>query len=121
MFDRAYAALLDDLADRGLLGTTFVMAAGEFGRTPRINPRGGRDHWPGCWSALLAGGGVRGGRVIGASDAHGARPADRPVAAAELAATAYRALGIDASSRPGGPDGRPLPLTEASPLAEAFA
>src|SRR5207253_9145051 len=93
MFDRAYAALLDDLYQRGLLGNTLVVAMGEFGRTPQLNPRGGRDHWPGVWSVLFAGGGVRGGQVVGASDRHGAEPRDRPVAAAQVAATIYGALG----------------------------
>lgn len=93
--DRALSTLLDDLDDRGLLETTLVVATGEFGRTPRLNPNGGRDHWPSVWSALMAGGGTQGGRVIGSSDAHGAGPADRPVTPAELVATAYRSLGID--------------------------
>lgn len=121
MFDRAFAALLDDLAERGLLDSTLVLATGEFGRTPRINPRGGRDHWPGCWTALLAGGGVRGGQIVGASDARGARPADRPVAAAELAATVLYTLGIDPSTRAPGPDGRPVPLVDVPPIHELFA
>jgi uncharacterized protein (DUF1501 family) len=91
-FDRAFAALLDDLDERGLLATTLVTAAGEFGRTPKLNDRGGRDHWPGVWSGLIAGGGVRGGRVVGASDRLGAVPADRPVPAAELYALATEHL-----------------------------
>ena len=94
-FDRAHAALIDDLQARGLLSTTLVVATGEFGRTPRINESGGRDHWPGVWSALVAGGGVSGGQVIGASDAIGAEPADRPVRASDLAATMAHALGLD--------------------------
>jgi uncharacterized protein (DUF1501 family) len=94
MFDVGFANLLDDLADRGLLDTTLVVAVGEFGRTPRINPRGGRDHWPGVFTALFAGAGVRGGAVIGASDRFGAEPADCPVAPTEFVATIYHALGI---------------------------
>ena len=78
-FDRAFAALLDDLERSGRLDSTLVVAAGEFGRTPRINASGGRDHWPGVWSVALAGGGVRGGQVVGSSDHHAAEPADRPV------------------------------------------
>ena len=97
-FDRALSALLDDLDRRGLLETTLVVATGEFGRTPRLNCRGGRDHWPGVWSAVLAGGGTRGGQVIGASDSHAGSPTDRPVTAAELVATMYRSLGIDPTS-----------------------
>jgi uncharacterized protein (DUF1501 family) len=120
MFDAAYAALLEDLARRGMLETTLVVAVGEFGRTPQLNPRGGRDHWPGCWSALLAGGGVRGGRVVGASDATGSEPRDRPVTPAELAATVYAALGLDPAAPLPGPDGRPLPLADAAPVAELF-
>jgi uncharacterized protein (DUF1501 family) len=120
MFDAAYTALLDDLEQRGLLENTLVVAMGEFGRTPQLNPRGGRDHWPGVWSVLFAGGGVKGGQVIGASDRHGAEPKDRPVTPAEIAATVYRGLGIDPETRLPGPDNRPLPLAEAAPVAELF-
>ncbi len=120
MFDRAYSALLEDLTQRGLLETTLVAAMGEFGRTPRLNPRGGRDHWPGVWSVLFAGAGVRGGQVVGASDRIGAEPKDRPVTPAEVAATVYRGLGVDLATRLPGPDGRPTPLTEAAPVEELF-
>jgi uncharacterized protein (DUF1501 family) len=120
MFDRAYTALLEDLAQRGLLDTTLVLAMGEFGRTPLLNPRGGRDHWPGCWSVLFAGAGVRGGQVVGASDDTGAEPKDLPVTPAEVAATVYRGLGIDLSTRLPGPDSRSLPLTESVPVEELF-
>jgi uncharacterized protein (DUF1501 family) len=119
-FDRAFSALLDDLSDRGLLDTTLVLAVGEFGRTPYLNSRGGRDHWPGAWSALLAGGGVRGGQVIGATDALGGEPKDRPVTPAELTATVYHALGIDPRTPIPGPDGRAVPLVEAEPVGELF-
>jgi uncharacterized protein (DUF1501 family) len=94
-FDLAFTALLDDLQARGLLESTLVVATGEFGRTPYLNPRGGRDHYPGCWTMLLAGGGVQGGRVVGTSDKHAAEPKDRPVTPQEVAATVYHALGID--------------------------
>jgi hypothetical protein len=120
MFDAAYATLLDDLHERGMLRNTLVLAMGEFGRTPEINPRGGRDHWPGCWTVLFAGANVRGGQVVGASDATGAEPADRPVAPAELAATVYQALGLDPATRVPGPDGRPMPLADAAPVTELF-
>jgi uncharacterized protein (DUF1501 family) len=120
MFDRAYTALLDDLAARGLLRSTLVLAAGEFGRTPVLNPRGGRDHWPGCWTVLFAGGGVRGGQVIGASDATGAEPADRPVTPAEVAASVYHGLSLDPATRLSGPDGQALPLADARPIDELF-
>lgn len=97
-FDRALAALLDDLEQRGLLEETLVVATGEFGRTPRINDGGGRDHWPSVWSAVVAGGGVSGGQVIGASDARGTAPVDRPIEASALAATILQALGIENGS-----------------------
>jgi uncharacterized protein (DUF1501 family) len=113
MFDLAYSALLEDLHERGLLSNTLVVATGEFGRTPKLNPRGGRDHWPGVWSVLFAGAGVRGGQVVGSSDRTGGEPKDRPTTPAEVAATVYHALGIE--SRPG-----EEPLVEASPVRELF-
>jgi Protein of unknown function (DUF1501) len=121
-FDLAFSALLDDLDHRGLLETTLVVATGEFGRTPRINAHGGRDHWPGVWSAVLAGGGTRGGRVIGASDALGAAPADRPVTPAELVATMFRSLGLDTDVPLTLADGSQAPPIEGLvPIDEAFA
>lgn len=97
IFDRVCSALLDDLDEQGLLASTLVVAAGEFGRTPKINSKAGRDHWPNVYSALLAGGGVRGGAVVGASDRHGAEPASRPVTPADLAATILQCTGINSS------------------------
>jgi hypothetical protein len=94
MLDRALSALLDDLELRGLLDSTLVIAAGEFGRTPKINDRAGRDHWNNCYSALLAGGGVQGGRVVGSSDRRAEQPVDRPVTPADLCATILSRLGI---------------------------
>lgn len=94
MFDQALAALLDDLAARGLLEGTVVIAAGEFGRTPKINGKAGRDHWHQCYSGLIAGGGVRGGVVIGESDAQAEHPLRQPVTPADLFATALGQLGI---------------------------
>ena len=91
--DFALAALLDDLEARGLLASTLVLATGEFGRTPRINDEGGRDHYAGAWSALLAGGGLTGGRVLGATDRHGAEVRDQPVRPQDLARTILAALG----------------------------
>lgn len=92
--DQAYAALLTDLRERGLLSRTLVVAIGEFGRSPRVNPSAGRDHWEHCYSALLAGGGIHGGRVIGESDARAERPRSYPVTPADLAATVIQAVGI---------------------------
>lgn len=94
-FDQGMSALLADLHERGMLNTTLVVATGEFGRTPRISRLGGRDHWPYCFSALMAGGGVTGGRIVGASDAHGAYPADRPASPADFAATLFRLLDVN--------------------------
>jgi len=110
MFDNAYSSLLEDLQQRGLLQNTLVLAMGEFGRTPKINPAGGRDHWPQCWSIVMAGGGVKGGQVVGASDEIGAAPQDHPVNPAEVAATVYHLLGIDLELELPGPQGRPLPV-----------
>ncbi len=100
-FDRGFSALVDDLGDRGLLASTLVVAAGEFGRSPRINESGGRDHWPNAWSALMAGGGLAGGRVIGATDRQGAEPVDSPVGPADLFATMARSLGLDPAAGDG--------------------
>ena len=105
-FDAAYSSLLEDLSWRGLLENTLVVATGEFGRTPKINPDGGRDHWPGCFSILMAGGGIRGGQVYGSSDRIGAEPRDRPVTPGMIAATIRTAMGMGVAS-----DGVP-PLTE---------
>jgi hypothetical protein len=93
-FDAGFSALLDDLEHSGRLDSTLIVATGEFGRSPRLNAAGGRDHWPSVWSAVVAGGGVRGGAVLGASDAHAAEPADRPVPLVELHATMLRRLGL---------------------------
>ena len=117
-FDRAYSALLADLHERGMLDTTLVLAMGEFGRTPHLNPRGGRDHWTGCWSVLFAGAGVRGGQVIGASDRIGGEPKDRPVTPADIAASVYTALGVSPATRILGPDGHGIPLAEGTPIRE---
>ena len=94
-FDRAVAALIADLCDRGLYADTVVCCLGEFGRTPRITRTGGRDHWTRCWSAMLGGGGIRGGQVIGESDAHAAEPREHAVIPAELTSTLMAALGLN--------------------------
>lgn len=109
--DLALAALLDDLAARGLLDQTLVMVMGEFGRTPKINTQQGRDHWPRVFSVLWAGGGVPGGQVVGASDATGESPAERPITPADLVASAATLLGIDPRTTLTTPDGRPVPIS----------
>lgn len=108
--DLALAALIDDLRDRRLLDDTLIVVMGEFGRTPKINTAGGRDHWPRVFSVALAGGRVRGGQVIGASDATGESPADRPVTPADLVCTIYTLLGLDPSIQLQTDSGRPVRL-----------
>jgi len=111
MLDRALSALLDDLQGRGLLDSTLVVAVGEFGRMPRINDRAGREHWNQCYSALVAGGGIAGGRSVGASDRKGERPVDRPCTPADLNATILARLGIGAAELTAlnlAPTGRPI-------------
>lgn len=117
-FDQAYSTLLLDLEDRGLLETTLVVAAGEFGRTPRLNLRGGRDHWPGAWSVLLAGAGLPGGRVIGATDAHAAEVVAQPITPGQLLATVYATLGVSPSGTIPGPDGQPIRILKEDPVSE---
>jgi hypothetical protein len=111
MLDRALSALLDDLQSRGLLQTTLVVAIGEFGRTPKINDRAGRDHWNDCYSALVAGAGVQGGRVVGASDKRGEHPTDRPATPPDLGTTILARLGIGSADLTGiglNPLGQPI-------------
>ena len=112
MYDQGYSALIEDLSQRGLLDTTLVANLAEFGRTPRINPAGGRDHWPNCWTVYFAGGGVQGGRVVGKSDEIGAYPVERPVKPSEIVATIYHSLGLKLDTELPGPQGRPFPLVE---------
>jgi uncharacterized protein (DUF1501 family) len=121
-FDQAYSALLEDLSERGMLSSTIVTAMGEFGRTPKINPAGGRDHHPGVWTMIMGGGPIKGGRVIGESDALGYTPKTRPVMPSEVAATLYQGLGIDPHKELPGPQGRPLPLADfnVKPIKELF-
>jgi uncharacterized protein (DUF1501 family) len=120
LFDAVFTTLLTDLEERGLLDRTLVVATGESGRTPHLNSNGGRDHWPGCWTALLAGGGVQGGRVVGSSDAVAGEPKDRPVTPQELVATIYHALGIRPDTTIPGPDGKPVRVIDAAPVRELF-
>jgi hypothetical protein len=113
--DRSLAALLDDLAARGLLDETLVVLAGEFGRTPRVNPNAGRDHWPAAFSAVLAGAGLTGGRVFGATDRQGAAVVDGRLSPADLAATIFHALGVDPGAEVRSPLGRPVRVCEGAP------
>jgi hypothetical protein len=118
-FDRGFSALINDLECTGRLDSTLVVAAGEFGRTPRLNATGGRDHWPGVWSVALAGGGIRGGQVVGASDHNAASPSDRPVTPQELLATIYHSVGVDRVRRILSPDGQLFtPVPDAEPIWE---
>jgi hypothetical protein len=111
LLDQALGALIDDLEQCGLLDDTLVVVMGEFGRTPKLNSVAGRDHWPRVFSVLLAGGGVRGGQVVGASDARGESPADRPVTPTDLARTVYTLLGIEPDREFHTADGRPVRLS----------
>lgn len=117
--DSAFAALIDDLRDRSLLDETLIVVMGEFGRTPKLNTNAGRDHWPRVFSVVMAGGGVKGGQVIGSSDSTGESPANRPVTPSDLVHTIYSLMGVDAESSLTTPDGRPIRLTdEASSLIQ---
>jgi hypothetical protein len=121
VLDTALAALLSDLSERGLLKTTLVALFTDFGRTPTVNKKAGRDHWPGVFTVLFAGAGVPGGQVVGASDRLGAQPAERPVGPKDLAATLYQFLGIDPFQDYRSVDGRPFKvLDEGRAIAELF-
>lgn len=116
--DVAYSALIEDLSRRGMLDSTLVILMGEFGRTPKLNPRGGRDHWPRAFSVALAGGGIAGGQVVGESDSHGERPADRPVSPSDLARTIYHLVGIDPDRELRTDDGRPVQINRDGTLID---
>jgi hypothetical protein len=115
--DAAFASLIEDLADRGLLEQTLVIMLGEFGRTPRFNKDGGRDHWPSCFSVVVAGGGVRGGQLYGASDKIAAQPVSNPVTPQDLIASLYHCLGIDPHTTIYDLLHRPLTLVEGKPVS----
>ena len=121
-FDAGYSALIEDLSRIGLLKNTVVMAFGEFGRTPKINPAGGRDHHPGCWTSLFAGGSIQGGHIVGTSDEIGGAPKDRPVSTAEIAATVFHALRVPLDTELPGPQNRPLRIVDhgVEPIRELF-
>ncbi len=118
--DQAYSALLEDLEGRGLLGETLVVWMGEFGRTPRINPSGGRDHWGHVFSVALAGGGVRGGVVWGASDRQGAEPREGRVQPQDLTATLFHCLGYRPETEIHNPLGRPVPISRGEVIRQVF-
>jgi hypothetical protein len=116
--EQAYVALLDDLSERGLLDETLVVWMGDFGRTPVINKNAGRDHWPQCYSVVLAGGGISGGSVVGESDSKAAYPRLRPVRPADIHATIFAALGYDFQQTYQTADGRPIPACDGEPIRE---
>jgi hypothetical protein len=115
-FDQAYAALLEDLSERGLLDETVVACVGEFGRTPRINANNGRDHWPDCYAGVLAGGGIRGGVVHGASDRNGAYVKDSPVTPGDFLATICASCGLDPAREVHDLEGRPFRICDGDPI-----
>jgi hypothetical protein len=117
-FDRAYSALIEDLDQRGLLSSTLVIAWGEFGRTPRVNPQAGRDHYPNVFSAALAGGPIKGGRAIGESDEKGAFPKTNPKTPQDVLATLYRHLGVDTKVQYTDSSGRPHPVLPSGKVIE---
>ena len=121
-FDQGYSALIRDLDQRGLLKDTLVLTMGEFGRTPKVNDKAGRDHWGRAGSMLWAGAGVAQGKVIVATDKNGAFVTDRPVRPADVAWTVYDALGIDPAKELHTPEGRPVSiLAEGAPVSELYA
>jgi uncharacterized protein (DUF1501 family) len=114
--DQGLAALFTTLAAKGLLETTAVVVTGEFGRTPRVNARAGRDHWPRSFCMLMGGGGIRGGQVIGASDARGEGPSGRPITPEQAAASFYHSLGIDYRREYHTTTGRPVMIVREGAL-----
>ncbi len=118
--DMAMSALLKDLHERGLLETTLVIWMGEFGRTPRINRNAGRDHWPRAQSVVMAGGGVRGGQVIGKTNERGEEPVEQPVKVEDMAASVYHILGIDPEKEYRTPSGRPIRLVTGGTLVNGL-
>jgi len=119
--DQTLSALLEDLDARGMLDDTMVVWTGEFGRSPKINTDAGRDHWPQCYTVVLAGGGLKRGHIHGASDASGAYPKDSPCTPDDLSATMFHALGIDPGTELRDQLDRPIPVSYGSPIAGLFA
>jgi len=121
-FDQAYSALITDLAQRGLLDETLVIATGEMGRMPKANAQWGRDHWSTLFPAVLAGAGIAGGMTLGRSDKDAAYPSERPVSPEDLAATVYYALGIDHEARIMNAENRPTPIVDGGrPVLELWS
>src|SRR6185369_12157080 len=123
VLDPAFATLIDDLKDHGLLDTTTIVWMGEFGRTPRINGNTGRDHWANSWSTVLAGGGIKGGQVVGKTSADGMEVKERPVQVEDLLATIALGLGIDIKKQNPSNVGRPIRIVEptAKPIQEVLS
>ncbi|MCC6360100.1 MAG: DUF1501 domain-containing protein, partial [Phycisphaerales bacterium] len=119
-FDKAYSTLIQDLDNRGLLESTLVLVTTEFGRTPKLNRDGGRDHWPRVFSAVLAGGGVQRGLVYGSSDATSSGPDRDPLSVEDLAATLYHQLGIDHNKRLMAPGNRPVVIVREGKVVDAL-
>ena len=120
-FDKAFPALLEDLENRGMLDDTLIVVAGEFGRTPKINNFVGRDHWPNCYTQLLAGGGVRGGQIYGQSDKNAAYVKDKPVTPEDFQATILHAFGLSPDTFIRDMLNRPLKITEGRPITSIFS
>ncbi len=119
-FDQAFSALLEDLAERGMIDETLVACIGEFGRTPRINPKNGRDHWPFCYSGVLAGGGIRGGTIYGASDKNAAYVKENPATPGDYLATICQACGLDPAREIHDLDGRPFKICDGEPIEDVL-
>jgi uncharacterized protein (DUF1501 family) len=122
VLDPAWATLMDDLKDKGLLDSTLIVWMGEFGRTPKINPNKGRDHWANSWSAVLAGGGIKGGQVVGRTSKDGMSVEERPVVVEDFLATAALALGINITNQNNSNVNRPIRIVEptAKPIKEVL-
>jgi len=119
-FDQAFAALITDLSQRGLLDSTLVMVSSEFGRTPKINATAGRDHWPKVFSVVLAGGGIKKGTVYGTSDATATEPEDDPLTVEDLSTTVYQCLGINADKELMAPGNRPIEIVDGGKVVKAL-
>jgi len=123
VLDPAWSTLMEDLQSRGLLDSTMIVWMGEFGRTPKVNGQRGRDHWANSWTSVLAGGGIKGGQVIGKTSADGMEVTDRPVGTEDLLATIALGLGIDVTKQNNSNIGRPIRIVEptAKPIKEVLA